>query len=199
MENGMNRKMRRLLDKNAKKELKIRRMLNTRGFNTMRNVLKEFGFVIEKDYLSWLKTMDNLKIKISEKITFDNGVTAVYLTPSTKGVEITLIEIRKEFQGMGIGGSMLDFILLKMWENDIWHVSLYPASTNENDTWSIASDWEKLEKFYAKRGFVWSQDKKEMELDWEAFEDYIDSRNLNENLDLSKVFFTGNPDLRMAA
>jgi GNAT superfamily N-acetyltransferase len=197
--NHMNRKMRRQLEKKAKIKITQTRQQDNHEFITMHNVLKEFGFEIEGQYMSGMNLDGVLRTKLSNRLYWDKGVNEINLTPTSKGIEISILRTQKEYQGLGYGSSMLDFILLKMWGNDISHVSLYPMKTSARDTWSLASDLTALENFYRKRGFEWDNTKKEMVIDWEAFGDYMDSRNLQDNLDLGKVFYSGYSDLRMAA
>lgn len=196
----MNRQQRRKVEREFKKKGEDCFVGSNREFLTLEEVLLPNGFKGEPLLISGIISNDPAnnrlnKYKASQAIVFKNDIVRAVITPEKQGLEITTIVVYPDYLSQGYGKLMLDFLLVTFQKAKVGFVSLYPQKKDPNDQISLAKCQKTLENFYSKRGFEWNKQKTAMVMNWEKFEIYVKTNQVNENLDFERIL---NPRGRMS-
>ena len=113
----MNRQQRRFIHNEMKSEGKlgkVQRILRNREFNKLAEVLTEWGFFFDpkESYKSRVIINGIESIKSSSAIVKKDDSWSIFITPTVCGVEICEIKTDRALKGKGLGGEMLNFLLL---------------------------------------------------------------------------------------
>jgi hypothetical protein len=187
-----NRRLRRFIHNEMKSEgklVKVQRILRNRVFNKLAEALTEWGFFFDPKelYTSNVIVNEFESITCSPFIRKKDDSWSIIITPTVFGVEICEIKIDRTLKGNGLGGEMLNFLLYKMWENEISSVTLYPVPIDREDWRSFSCNENLLIKFYEKRGFEFDSTGVRMKMNWEKFEIYVKTNQIIENLDFERI------------
>ena len=199
MKTILNRRQRRFIHNEMKSEgnlVKAQMILRNREFNKLAETLTEWGFFFDpkKLHTSTVRFNGFESILRSSFIGKKDESWSIFITPRVSGVEICEIKIDRKLRGKGLGGEMLNFLLYKMWEDEISSVILYPISIDREDKTSFSSNMDLLIKFYEKRGFEFDSTGVRMKMNWEKFEVYMKNNQIIENLDFERIL---NPMVEM--
>jgi len=188
----MNRQQKRKRERELKKRVEGSFVGSNREFLTLEEVLLPNGFKGEPILISGIIFNDQPnnrlnKYKVSQALVFKNEIVRVVITPEKQGLEITTIVVYPDYLSQGYGKLMLDFLLVTFQKAKVGFVSLYPQKKDPNDQISLAKCQKTLENFYSKRGFEWNKQKTAMVMNWEKFEIYVKTNQVNENLDFERI------------
>lgn len=175
------RSQRRILQRQFSKAINNPKIVPANeAINRIRTELVDFGWSYNEKHNNAIDKQGQWSFTSSPSLKLFNEVFNLTLIPHKEGIEISRLEVHREFQCRGYGGDILNSILKFLQLREIEDIFLIPGIAGAPENLSPTSlDIFQLVKFYSKRGFRQQSQSNYWKLDKRAYNNFIQGKDVD--------------------